>query len=270
MIDILKFMGLEGLLFTFIAILIAIVQLFRLIVRKRSNLSPLSKSNPLVKKYDDVNLDKYTQFFRMLGLCIGMTTILAAFEYPTPHSTLMTWEDTFKFENEEVDSAFVLPKPKIQLPKKAAPIIIIEVDDEKDITTEVDIFIPEDFDPGEVIEEYVSIDEIEEKPEDDFVTFAEQSASYKGGMGKFYKWLGKKIKYPSQAKRMGVEGKVFVEFIVERDGALSNLKVVRGIGAGCDQEAIRILKMCPNWTPGKQRGRPVRQKMVLPISFRLQ
>ena len=77
------------------------------------------------------------------------------------------------------------------------------------------------------------------------------------------------MKYPSQAQRMGLEGKVFIEFVVGRDGSIADVKVLRGIGAGCDEEAIRVLKKSPNWSPGKQRGRPVRQRMVLPITFKL-
>jgi protein TonB len=68
---------------------------------------------------------------------------------------------------------------------------------------------------------------------------------------------------------MRVEGKVFVEFVVEKDGTLTQFTVVKGIGAGCDEEAIRIMQEAPAWEPGKQRGRPVKQRMVLPIFFKL-
>ncbi|KXX67927.1 energy transducer TonB [Flammeovirga sp. SJP92] len=271
MIDILKFMGPEGLFISFLVVLVAIVQLFRVIISKQSNPSPLTQSNPLVKKYDDVNLDKYTNFFRMLGLSIGLTIVLAAFEYPTPANVLMTLTDTNLYIDEELDSAVVLPKPKLPQPKKVPVVKIIEVTEDKDVTKDIEIDIPEFIDPDEVIEEYIPDDEPDDEViENEVHIIVEKTAAFKGGMGKFYRWLGKKLKYPSHAKRLGVEGKVFVEFVIEKDGSLSNLKVVRGIGAGCDEEAIRILKMCPKWSPGEQRGRPVRQKMVLPISFRLQ
>ncbi len=271
MIDILKFMGPEGLFISFLVVLIAIVQLFRVIISKQNNLSPLSQSNPLIKKYDDVNLDKYTNFFRMLGLSIGLTIVLAAFEYPTPKDVLVTLDKKgWYVDDSDLDSAVVLPKPKLPQPKKIPVVTIIEVKDDKEETTDIEIEFPEFTDPDEIIEEYTPIEEPDEVVENDVHIIVEKSASFRGGMGKFYKWLGRKIKYPSQARRMGVEGKVFVEFVIETDGSLSNLKVVRGIGAGCDEEAIRILKTCPKWTPGEQRGRPVRQRMVLPISFRLQ
>jgi protein TonB len=68
---------------------------------------------------------------------------------------------------------------------------------------------------------------------------------------------------------MQVEGRVFLQFVVNKDGSLTDIKVVKGIGAGCDEEAIRVLKSAPRWSPGKQRGVPVRQRMVLPLTFKL-
>jgi len=88
-------------------------------------------------------------------------------------------------------------------------------------------------------------------------------------MGAFYEYVSKNLKYPSQARRMGVEGKVFVQFVVDKDGSISQVQSIKGIGAGCDEEAVRVLQNAPKWKPGKQRGRPVRVRMVLPITFKL-
>lgn len=90
-----------------------------------------------------------------------------------------------------------------------------------------------------------------------------------GGMGAFYKYVGMNIKYPNDARRMGVQGKVFVQFVVDKDGSLINVKSIKGIGAGCDEEAVRIIEAAPNWKPGKQRGKPVKVRMILPITFKL-
>ena len=83
------------------------------------------------------------------------------------------------------------------------------------------------------------------------------------------KFIQKNMKYPAQARRMGIEGRVFVEFVIGKDGSISEVKAVKGIGAGCDEEAVRIIQSAPNWTPGKQRGKSVKQRMVLPITFKL-
>jgi len=86
-------------------------------------------------------------------------------------------------------------------------------------------------------------------------------------MSAFFGYLKKNLKYPNTARRMGIDGNVYVTFVVERDGSFTNIKVMKGIGAGCDEEAIRVLQEAPNWKPGKQRGQPVRQRIQMPIRF---
>jgi protein TonB len=100
-------------------------------------------------------------------------------------------------------------------------------------------------------------------------TAVEQSAEFPGGQNKFASFLAKTIHYPAAARKSNVQGKVFVTFVVEKDGSLDQLKVVRGIGAGCDQEAVRALAASPKWKPGKQDGRVVRQQYTVPINFSL-
>ncbi|MFM7852616.1 MAG: TonB family protein [Flammeovirgaceae bacterium] len=97
----------------------------------------------------------------------------------------------------------------------------------------------------------------------------EEPATPVGGMASFYKYVGKNLRYPKLARRMGVEGKVFVQFIIEKDGSISNPIVFKGIGAGCDEEALRLIRESPKWNPGTQRGKPVRQRYTLPIIFKL-
>jgi TonB family protein len=107
------------------------------------------------------------------------------------------------------------------------------------------------------------------KTEGDVFTTVDETAAPTGGMDEFYNYIGKKLKYPAQARRIGVEGKVFIEFIVQTDGSITDVKTIKGIGAGCDQEAIRVLQASPKWIPGKNKGVVVKQRMVLPISFAL-
>lgn len=122
-----------------------------------------------------------------------------------------------------------------------------------------------------IVEYTDRVDEIgnDSKLDSDVYTIVEETAAPQGGMNEFYKHIGMKLKYPAQARRMGIEGKVFVEFIVQTDGSISDVKVKKGIGAGCDEEAMNVVKSSPIWTPGKNKGVAVKQRMVLPISFRL-
>lgn len=103
-------------------------------------------------------------------------------------------------------------------------------------------------------------------------TIVEESASPSCGMGGFYQTVANNIRYPPDARRMGIEGRVYVEFVIEADGSLSDFRVIKGIGKGCDEEALRVIEMAAKqcvWNPGVQRGKPVRQRYTLPVIFKL-
>jgi TonB family protein len=100
-------------------------------------------------------------------------------------------------------------------------------------------------------------------------TIVEESASPEGGFPALYEYITANLKYPEEAKMKGVEGKVFVEFTVNKDGTLQDIHATKGIGAGCDSEAVRVMNGSPKWIPASQRGKTVRQRMVLPITFKL-
>jgi TonB family protein len=101
-------------------------------------------------------------------------------------------------------------------------------------------------------------------------TVVEEQPGFPGGDEARIKFLQSNLKYPEEAKELGIQGKVYITFVVETDGSLNDIKVLRGIGGGCDEEAIRLVKNMPKWIPGKQRGVPVRVQFNLPINFRLQ
>lgn len=98
---------------------------------------------------------------------------------------------------------------------------------------------------------------------------AQVMPEFEGGMAAMYKWLGKKLNYPEEAQRIGKEGKVVLSFVIEKNGEISDLKIIKSVGFGCDEEAIRVVKKMPKWKPGMQGGRPVRVRFVLPLSFKL-
>jgi TonB family protein len=100
--------------------------------------------------------------------------------------------------------------------------------------------------------------------------FVENSAEFIGGMRALSKWLSQNLKYPPSARRMGLEGRVTVKFIIERDGTISNADVLRGFDRACDKEAVRVVSIMPKWKPGRiNGGTPVRQSCVMPIEFKL-
>lgn len=104
---------------------------------------------------------------------------------------------------------------------------------------------------------------------DEEFTVVEEKPLFPGGEDAKSKFFMNNLHYPDSAVKNMIEGKVFVSFVVEKDGSLSNVKVIRGIGGGCDEEAIRVIKMMPKWKPGRQKGVPVRVQMIAPILFML-
>jgi len=107
--------------------------------------------------------------------------------------------------------------------------------------------------------------------EDEIMLFAavEEKPEFPGGEKKFYEYLGKNMKYPPMEAEQGITGRVFVEFLIDKDGSIAEVKALRGVSPGLDKEAVRVIKAMPKWTPGKQNGRPVRVRYVIPVNFNL-
>jgi protein TonB len=111
---------------------------------------------------------------------------------------------------------------------------------------------------------------LEEPKKEAIFTVVEEQPSFPGGEEFRIAFLQQNIKYPEEAKELGIQGRVFVTYVVEADGSITDIRVLRGIGGGCDEEAIRVVSIMPKWIPGKQRGTPVRVQFNLPIKFTLQ
>lgn len=118
-----------------------------------------------------------------------------------------------------------------------------------------------------VVSEGGSDNVIQDNTPQEIFTIVEEQPTFGGGEEARQKFLSDNIKYPDLARENGIQGTVYVTFVVEPDGSISNVQVLKGIGAGCDEEAMRVVKMMPKWTPGKQRGKNVRVKINMPIKF---
>lgn len=221
------------------------------------------------KKTEKADLTKKSFLFFNIGLIVSLLLALSAFTYKVYDDTSakdLNGNQTIVEEILDVPPTEQLPPPppKIEQPQ------IIEVPDEQKIEEEIEINMDTETTITETKTEIapVIVEEEKEDPNQIFLV-VEETAAPVGGMPAFYEFVGKKLKYPAQARRMGVEGKVFVEFVIEKDGSITDVKAIKGIGAGCDEEAVRVVGSAPKWKPGKQRGKPVRQRMVLPIVFKL-
>jgi len=160
------------------------------------------------------------------------------------------------------------PPPPPPPPPPPAPPEEVEVLEEEDEREETQVMIIDQ----EATENIVI--EIEEEEEEEPVVEAifdvvEENPEFKGGMAKLYEYLNKNISYPEMAKENGIQGKVFVQFVVWKDGTIRDIKVVKGVHKTLDKEAIRVIKSMPKWKPGKQRGKNVNARFTLPIKFRI-
>lgn len=207
--------------------------------------------------------------FFVIGLCISLLLLIIVFNWKTyrdaPVVDLGEVSGDFD-EIMEVPPSAQLPVPP---PARVEQFVLKEVSDVEiieDVDIELDVELTEEMSVQEVIFDEPAIEEVEEKAEEIF-QIVEDAPAYPGGVSAFYRYVSENIHYPEQALRIGVSGKVFVKFVVEKDGRPSQVEVLKGIGAGCDEEAVRVIQNSPKWIPGKQRGRPVRVYMTLPIHF---
>lgn len=212
---------------------------------------------------------KYGLFFN-IGLLISVALALAAFEFKSysKANSLDLNPETGNFDI-PLDIPITVHEPPT--PPKVEQPEIEEVPDDEEIIDKIDesfeINLPEEVKiPEFVLAEAPPVDD----KADEIFEVVETMPSPPGGLEGWAKYLNKNLKYPTQARRMGIEGTVYLYFVVNTDGSIQDITVARGIGAGCDAEAVRVLKNAPKWEPGKQRGKPVRVKMALPIKFQLQ
>ncbi len=221
------------------------------------------------KKYD---LRNYRVLFFNIGLVVALLFVIAAFEWRFyDDSELMNMGPSDIDFVETVDVPVTEQPPPPPPKNQLRDIKIIAVEDVEDIEEEIMINLDIEMTEELVIEKAIETTELEleEEESEEIFIIVEDAPVPKGGLGAFYEYVNNNIKYPRQALSMSIEGKVFVQFVVDKDGELTNIEVIRGIGGGCDEEAVRIIENAPKWQAGKQRGKPVKVKMVLPITFRM-
>lgn len=221
------------------------------------------------KKSPKANLENKKLTFILIGLIISLAVAWAVFEIKSYDkreiADIGRTVEVVEEEMVEITKQEQKPQP-VEVPKQTTQIQVVEDDVEVE-----DIEINADVDQNEVIEEYVAPEVVEEEIEEaEIFTVVEEMPEFPGGMAKLADYLAKNIKYPQLARESGIQGRVYINFVVEHDGSVTNVKVMRSLGGGCDEEAVRVVKSMPKWKPGKQRGKPVRVSYNLPVNFKLQ
>jgi len=223
-----------------------------------------------IKKSKKADLEGKKGIFFEIGLLLALLVVFGAFQYKSYKSQSVNIQQQVADNTPEEIIPITEQKVKPPPPPPPKQVTQIEVVND-DVEVDEDIDIDAEADDNTVVQEYVPpAEDDEEVDEQQIFTVVESMPEFPGGMGALMKYLAENIKYPDLAKESGIQGRVFINFVVEPDGSISNVKVLRGIGGGCDEEAVRVVKSMPNWKPGKQRGKPVRVSYNLPVKFTLQ
>lgn len=221
------------------------------------------------KKSNRADLEKRRLMFTQIGLIVSLALAWMVFETKSyGKQEIRTFDGTTEAIPDDLVPVTIQEKPQpIEKPKVVNLITIVDNNEEIESEIDIDVNVEED----EPIEPTVPIDIIEEEivEEVPFI-IVENMPTFPGGEKKMLEYVAKNVKYPQLAKEVGTQGRVFVSFIVEKDGSITNVTILRGIGSGCDEEAIRVVKSMPKWNPGLQCGRAVRVSCNLPINFKLQ
>ena len=227
-----------------------------------------------VKKTPKADLENKKLLFREIGLIIALGIVLLAFEWTSAEKAEAV---NLSIESQVVEEEIIPVTQQEQLPPPEAPKIpvlsdIIDiVDDDIVVTDNLFIDMEDDASIGVEIMDYVAVVE-EEEVEEEAIPFAlvEEKPKFQGGdANDFSKWVNSKLVYPELAKENGVQGRVTLQFTVYTHGSVRDVKVLRGVDASLDKEAVRIVSMSPKWTPGKQRERPVKVTYTFPVLFQL-
>lgn len=227
-----------------------------------------------VKKSKKASLENKRLLFTEIGLVAALLVVWGAFEHTSKESKVSVLEG----ENLAVEVEDMVPiTQETPPPPEAAPKIPILsdqidiVDDEIKIDDNLFQNLEDDANLGVEIMDYVE-EAQEEVVEEETIPFqlVEEKPTFQGGdANEFTKWVNSKLVYPEIAKENGVQGKVTLQFTVNTDGSVSNVKVLRGIDSSLDKEAVRVVSSSPKWKPGKQRDRPVKVTYTFPVIFQL-
>jgi len=213
------------------------------------------------KKNPEVNLERKRGLFLQIGLVIALLVVLGAFEYKTYEKIAYNLGALSLDDLEEEIIPITKQEVKPPPPPPPPPEIIEIVEDDVIIEDEIEIEDTESDEDEEI--------EIIEEDDDEFFMVVENMPIFPGGDLGLMKYIQKHVKYPAIAKEYNITGKVYVSFIVDKSGSVTNVKIVRGVDKNLDAEAVRVVKSLPKYKPGKQRGKSVRVMFTIPINFTL-
>ena len=214
------------------------------------------------KKNPEISLEKKKGLFFQIGLVVTLVIVLGAFEWKSyekvDYNLGQLNLDDLEEEIIPITRQEITPPP----PPPPPPEVIVIVEDIVEIVDEAKIETTES-------DEMVAVIEIEEESDEEFFMVVENMPEFPGGDLGLMKYIQKNVKYPPIAKEYNITGKVYVSFIVDKSGSVTDVKIARGVDKSLDAEALRVVKSLPKYKPGKQRGKAVRVMFTIPINFTL-
>lgn len=225
------------------------------------------------KKSERADLQNKKVLFMEIGCIIALALVYFGFEYTSEEVRTAVLDDNNVITEIEdlIPITFETPPPPPVAPK--IPVLsdqIDIVDDEIEIDDNMFLKLEDDPGSGVEIKDYIEvIDEEVEEEEIPFMLVEEKPTFQKGDANQFSKWVNQRLVYPEIAKENGVQGRVTLQFTIDKDGSLTKVKVVRGVDPSLDKEAVRVVSMSPKWEPGRQRDRAVPVTYTFPVIFKL-
>ncbi len=223
-----------------------------------------------VKKSPKADLENKKSVFMQIGLVVVLSLVFIAFEWTSTDADV---NDGFRIDEEEVEEEIIpittqeeVKPPPPPPPPKVTDVLNI-VDDDVELEEELVI---EDTESSEDMEVDYSDMDSEEEEEAPVFFIVEDMPEFPGGDAALQKYLGTAVNYPVIAQENGIQGRVYVKFVINTDGSVTDVEIARGVDPSLDKEALRVVRDMPKWKPGKQRGKAVRVSYTVPINFVLQ
>ncbi|HBG85959.1 MAG TPA: energy transducer TonB [Marinilabiliaceae bacterium] len=226
-----------------------------------------------VKKSPKANLESRKPIFTQIGLVVVLSLVLIAFEWTSTDVNV----DLEAAEEEVAVEEEIIPitrqeevKPPPPPPPPAVADILNIVDDDVELDLELEIMDTEMNQDAMV--DFTAVYEVPEETREDGEIFmiVEEMPEFPGGEGELQKYLASSVRYPVIAQENGIQGRVYIQFVINQRGEVTNVTILRGVDPSLDREAVRVVEAMPKWKPGKQRNRPVRVSYTVPINFVLQ
>lgn len=220
------------------------------------------------QKSEKANLEKKRWLFFQIGLIISLALVLVAFEWGSSGSKKAFNEFAQTRVDEDLIEITMHKEKELEIPKpKPNPVIDVvdNLDDQDDAEINVEVTDETVNDPDFRID-----DIIEKDPEEDVIRIAvEVFPQFPGGEAAMQQYLKSNLVYTTLAREINLQGSVYVTFVVWKDGSIREIEILRGLGAGLDEEVIRVMNGMPMWTPGNQNGKAVNVRLTMPVRFRL-